>query len=87
MPERVVMYEDGPWCEADIPALLSKDDVWWAAQGNFDKLTIDRFRRTGLLSCKYLNFWPRVSIKLFFMIDIKWTGFFVFSLPILTVYF
>ena len=56
MPEKVVMYDDGPWCEADVEELFRKSDVWWNAQGNFAKLSLDRFKRSGLLQCKYRVF-------------------------------
>ena len=53
MPEKVVMYPDGPWCEADVEELLRKSDVWWTAQGDFAKLSVEKFRKTGLLACEY----------------------------------
>ena len=53
MPEKVVMLDDGPWCVVDMVALLGKSDAWWTAQGDFAKLPLDRFKRTGLLECKY----------------------------------
>ena len=53
MPERVVMYPDGPWCEADVEELLRKSDTWWNDQGDFTKLSLDRFKRTGLLKREY----------------------------------
>ena len=55
MPEKVVMLDDGPWCVVDMVALLNKNDAWWTAQGDFAKLPLDRFKRTGLLQRKYYS--------------------------------
>ena len=61
------MYPDGPWCEVDVEELLQKNDVWWAAQGDFAKLSLDRFKRTKL-----------IDRKLSTLIYIRYFGFFVF---------